>query len=106
MEDNRSAPAHFTSPTPHPQQERVSECGTVLAHRESLAERAWHGLPGLGGPTHDLMVIEFALTAQWPFAQSWPPEWVVSDSRTFHDPDTRVERNCGICMLSARPAAA
>ncbi|KRD43893.1 hypothetical protein ASE38_06795 [Cellulomonas sp. Root930] len=108
MEDNMSAPTHTTSRRRTLKQGRLTE---LLARREQVgtawAERASHGLPGLGDLTQELTIIEFALTEQWPhLAQSWLPAWVISDARKLHDPSTKTDGTCRICVASARQAVA
>ncbi len=103
-----SAPTHNASRRRTLKQGRLTD---LLARREQVgtawAERASHGLPGLGDLMQELTVIEFALTEQWPqLAQSWLPEWVVADAHKLHDPSTEAGITCGICTASAGRAAA
>ena len=84
----------------------------LLERRDALgkawAERASHGLPGLGDLTIDLILVEDALAERWPYlAQRWLlKEWVVADANKLHDPDTDPRRNCAICVASRSAAAA
>jgi len=108
MEDTMFAPTNSTSRRATRKQGRLSE---LLAHREDVgtqwAERASHGLPGLGELTEQLMVVELAITEQWPkVSEAWLGEWVVSDARKLHDPDTGPYEACAICARSSRQAAA
>ncbi|CAL8979495.1 hypothetical protein CELL_03202 [Cellulomonas sp. T2.31MG-18] len=71
------------------------------------AERISHGLPGVGNLTADLLLVELAITEQWPQAvELWLPEWVVADAVKLHDP-AQPRDDCSVCKaLDERPMAA
>ena len=83
----------------------------LLERRDALgqawAERASHGLSGLGELTIDLLLVENSLAERWPYlSERWLKEWVVADANKLHDPDTDPRRNCTICVGSRAGASA
>ena len=75
----------------------------LLERRDALgrswAERASHGLPGLGDLTIDLLVVENSLAERWPYlSERWMREWVVADANKLHDPESDPRRSCAICV--------
>lgn len=80
--------------------DRRREVGTAWA------ERASHGLPGLGELTMELTVLEETLSRQWPEKViAWLPAWIEADARKIHDPDTTTGDGCSICAAFKQATA-